>query len=152
MMPRRILKWAGYQVGYRGVGAFILGLIWVLIGVSMLLDPSQVRLPDTIIPIWIRAVFWIGTGAYAIGWQLVTPFWKHDDHNVWFALMIMPAIRFFTYLFAAIIDAFHLFGLDYQTYWVGMFVWLAVVALVDVCALGLDRLPPLPPVREDDHA
>lgn len=142
-MPRRLLRWASYRVGNRGVVAFILGFIWFLIGASLLVAPPPAPLPDKVIPAWIRAVAWMVTGAFAMGWQLVTPARKHDDHNVWGLLMIMPAARFFTLVAAGIIDMFHFHGLDYQATWLGAAVWVTVVALIDRCAVGLDRLPPV---------
>jgi hypothetical protein len=149
MLPRRILRWASYHVGNRGVAAFIIGVLWTLIGISMLLDANTQYLPDSILPTWLRSLFWIVPGAYAMGWQLATPMWKHDDHNVWGALMLGPSARFFTYLAASVMDMLNIgphddtgHVIDYRGTVIGMLVWLAVIALIDRCAVGLDRLPP----------
>lgn len=150
-MPRRILRWASYHVGNRGVAAFILGLIWSLIGLSMLLDPGAQRvLPDSILPLWVRALFWIGPGVYAMAWTIATPVVRTDDHNLWGLLMIGPVVRFVTFVAAGIIDVFNLAHEDFDGLSIGILLWLAVIALVWTCAVGLDRLPPVRPGRPDD--
>jgi hypothetical protein len=148
-MPRRILKWASYYVGNRGVMLFILGLIWALIGVGTVTAPRTVPLPDSIIPLWVRSLFWIMPGIYAMAWTLLTPMMRTDDHNVWALLMVGPTARFVTYVAAGIMDVFNI-GHDQERYrgiLLGVLVWLAVLAMVDRCAVGLDRLPPVRPGR-----
>lgn len=153
-MPKRILRWASYYVGNRGVAAFILGLIWFLIGLSMLLDATNQDLPDSVLPMWMRSLFWVVPGVYAMAWTALTPIWRHDDHNVWALLMLGPTARFVTYIAAGIMNLFDLghpdssgAHVDYRGPIIGILVWLAVLALVWTCAAGLDRLPPVRTVR-----
>lgn len=148
MSPHRILRWASYYVGNRGVMAFTLGLIWTLIGVStaLQLSPSP-PLPDSIIPLWLRSLFWIIPGAYAMGWTALTPVRRTDDHNVWAGLMLGPSARFAAFVAAGIMDMFNWGKQEYTGTWIGILAWLAVVAMVRTCAVGLDRLPPLRPGR-----
>jgi hypothetical protein len=154
-MPRRLLSWASYFVGNRGVMAVILGVIWTLIGVSTMLgEGGPAVLPDSVLPLWVRGVFWIVPGLYAIAWTAMTPIRQTADHNVWALLMIGPTARFFTFVAAGIMDLvdWHEPRGGYKGVWLGILAWLAVLAMVDRCAVGLDRLPPRlprPPEAED---
>src|ERR1700742_454942 len=106
-MPKRLVRWASSRVGHRGLMAFILGMIWTLIGVSTVTTPPPSPLPDTIIPLWVRAAFWIAPGVYAMAWTILTPMIRHDDHNVWGLLMIGPTARVVTFIAAGLMDIFN---------------------------------------------
>lgn len=150
-MPIRIVYWTSSRVGHRGMMAFILGLIWTLIGISVVTTPQPVPLPDLILPSWLRAAFWLVPGVYAMAWTLLTSVVRQEDHNVWGLLMIGPTVRVVTFVAAGIMDVADI-GHDQEKYHgqvLGILVWSAVLAMVAVCAIGLDRLPP--PRPEGKH-
>lgn len=151
-MPRRLLTWASSHIGNRGVVACLLGLIWVCIALNTALsDPIRLE-PDRYIQPFVVAA-WAGPGIYAIVFALRNRFGR-NDHNVWALLMLAPAERLVTQVVALVIDALHAtvgLGDNYATgrATLSLCIWLAVVAMIDRCAAGLDRVPP--PKRRRDR-
>lgn len=80
----------------RSTVIFVLGITWVFIGVGVLNELNSTRIgpPHFMVPGQLRAAIWLLTGANAIR-AAVTRRGKEEAIGL---LIIMPMIRFFSYL------------------------------------------------------
>ena len=135
-MPERFLPRKPRALGNRGKMLLVLGAIWVALGVGVITEGDAAvwdRTPLVLIPSWVRAAAWIGTGAYAIAvaWR---PILRVRDAGAWTGLYVMPAVRA---VCAGIgwIDS-HVPGHTegYERGWLTALIYIAIVAAVRICA------------------
>lgn len=148
-MPRRLIKWASRYIGNRGVVLFTLGLMWFVYGIGVLRDEAVTDLPEDWFPYQVRGGWWLVTGLLAMACA-VKPHRRNgelrDDATAWGLLMIPVAIRWFAFLITWIMDIVNAGRWqDYPHPWRGVIIFTAFIVLIDRCAAGLDRLPPVPP-------
>lgn len=90
------------RLGKRGVSLFLLGVIWVTLGVETV--DSNITYRDdgailfTILPLWLRVGLWVLTGLIAI-WAS-TANWKNAQAIGFAALVVMPIERAIGYLWS----------------------------------------------------
>jgi len=129
--PRLWVKRSPAHLGRRGGVLLILGVIWVFIGISTILDPyagvgRNRGLFHEALPVWLRATLWIGTALLALSsaWRVAG---RRDDWG-YMALILMPTVRAMSYLWAWLIDLFG--GHGDPTGWLGALVWATLAILV----------------------
>jgi len=130
--PRLWIKHPAPHLGRRGGVLLILGVIWVFIGISTIVDPSagfgadHQGLFHEGLPSWLRATLWIGTALFALSsaWRVAG---RRDDWG-YMALILMPIVRTASYAWAWLI---HLTGGHGDpTGWLGALVWATLAILV----------------------
>lgn len=149
MVPRRIYV----RMGNRGIGLFVLGALWFLIGFSIATAPppatesvaQRANLADDGWPVWLRAGLWLAPGVFAAVSAASRVFThrastERVDSNAW-ALLQIPLGEGLVFRSWAWLHG------PSRILWLGMLIYAALVALVFICARGLDRLPPVPKSR-----
>lgn len=149
------------RYGYRGACLAILGVIWILFGFSALLAPKEPRsfVLHEMLPVWIRALLWVTSGAVAIWFGLRGA----DKDDTWgmVALVILPVERMVSFLVSWIV--YVVLGLAHRAWpevpvdgydrgWYAASVWLLIVVLLRVIAGWPNprRVLPLPPSGASD--
>lgn len=128
MSPRRVYR----RIGNRGIVLSILGLLWIVTGVGVAVQPlNRAGLPDDIFPVWLRAAIWITSGAVA----LVATWKRRWDETAWGLLILPLSMRLLSYGYGWIFNT-------YPPAWRSVFVYAAMALLVNRCAAGLDRPGP----------
>lgn len=121
-----------HYIGNRGIVLGLLGWIWLVRGFGSVIQPSpQQGLPAERLPDWLLAATWVLPGLIA----MVAVVWKKLDEWAWGLLMVPIGIQFVSFLLAWILGV-------YDGSWRGVAVYLAVMALINRCAAGLDRPAP----------
>lgn len=152
-MPKRL----SVRYGQRGSWLIILGVMWVIFGIGVFLEPieDQSWVIVHYAPDWVRALVWVITGTVALTQGMYGPL--HRDYPGHVALYLMPAIQvisfaisYVLYLGSAVIDAFWtdvpLIGWDRG--WYAALVWLFIVVMIRLIAdwpnpiRGLPHPPP----------
>lgn len=122
------------HLGRRGGVLLILGVIWMVIGISAVIDPyvgigggdPQQGLFHEALPVWLRATLWIGTGLLAVSFAWRTA-GRRDDWG-YMALILMPIVRTASYGWAWLV---HLTGGHGDpSGWLGAIVWATFAILV----------------------
>lgn len=119
------------HIGRRGAILFLLGTSWLCMAYSVWLTPVPAGTESFWFAQWpptIRVILWASTGIIAI----VHAFKKNDALG-WLALYIMPSQRAVSYAMAY---GHFLFGhpAGVASALAGTVLWLAVVAIILVCA------------------
>jgi len=132
-------------LGHRGRGQLLLAAAWLFIGIDSIADPTvtptRYLFHESLPPI-LRAGMWIATGLVAT----VTAWWAPGKDKWGFvALVIPPAVRFFSYGMAWILGALPLGSIGYVNGWIGAAVWAAVVAIV----IHIAATPELPEAHRE---
>jgi hypothetical protein len=119
-------------VGNRGIVLGLLGLIWFLRGFGTLLEPApSLGLPVEHLPVWFQAGMWIVPGVLA----MLAVALRRLDAWAWGLLITPVGIHFVSFTLAWVLGT-------YNGGWRGAMVFLAVAALINRCAAGLDRPAP----------
>ncbi|MGJ6980018.1 hypothetical protein ACSDQ9_05735 [Aestuariimicrobium soli] len=124
-MPHRILA----RVGLRSKGLILIGILWLLFGLSVAVGASSPRsdsLWHLVIDYRLRAAGWVATGALA----LASSRW-HRLSNLALALAtVMPMIRLTSYIGAWIVALIPGPPPGNPTGWLSSLYFVAVLALV----------------------
>ena len=126
-MPHRLAR--KVRLGRRGLVLVLVGVCWVLLGISVILTPysSQGWVPHEEIPGWARGSVWIITGCVGI----VTAWWPPGKDRWGFAaIVLMPLERAASFAVAAV--GWALPGIEHGAPrgWISALIWSAVVALI----------------------
>lgn len=145
---RHLLPRPPRAIGKRGQVLLILGFIWIVIGVNVWQNPdpaSWAHLPILHdVPRWIRGSAWIVTGLLAIAFAWRPQRIEHDGVG-FLALYVMPAERVGIFFYGWLDYVFPFGGPGYSRGLLSAAVYLAIVALVMVCARWADPPPDLTP-------
>lgn len=146
----------GRRLSRRGAVLALLGIVFIVIGASTptaAQPPRESALFHAVLPPWLRAAAWLGTGVVAL---VFAPIRRPGADRFGFtALVVMPVLNTASYFVAWIL---YLLPLEPGVIgtgrgWSAAAVWMAVTGLVIVCAGWPDptpRLPAPPPRRELD--
>jgi len=131
--PRLWIKHPPLSIGRRGAVLLILGVIWVFIGISTLVDPyasggPELGLFHQALPPWLRATAWMVTALVAIAsaWRVAG---KRDDLG-YMALILMPMVRTASFTWAWLIHLIPGGANGAPNGWLGAIVWGTVTVLV----------------------
>lgn len=128
------------HVGNRGSALALLGVLWILTGVGLVVAPlDRAQLIDERLPVWFRAVLWIGPGALAV----IASGWRRFDADAWGWLMVPAVVRFVSFFAGWICSLIGYERWAYPDGWRGATTLAIFIAFLSVCARGLDR-PALP--------
>lgn len=124
--------------GRRGSVLFLMGLAWVLMGVSVLVNSTHLDFDET--GLWhlalhpaLRAALWFGTGAIAILFSFRRM--ASLDGLGYGALIFMPLERTASYGWGWFVSLpVWPEGLGYSPGWSAALVWLVVATLIYTCA------------------
>lgn len=124
------------DTGYRGAALALLGVLWCLTGVGMIAAPlKRQQLIDESIPLWLRIPLWLGPGLLAVAAAV----WRKHDASAWGWLIVPAVVRFVSFLFGWLCSLFGWERWAYPEGWRGSISTAVFVALLIVCAKGLDR-------------
>ena len=133
-MPTRLHRLArrlSGHLGVHGVGLLIIAAIWVLVGLGLVLTPSQTP-PDATwhgaIPTEIRLALWWGSALVCIGAAIDTRRPRRDGFALALAV-IPPMIRLTSYAWAWVVSFLPGEG-GYGLGWYAASIYLALVAIV----------------------
>jgi hypothetical protein len=133
------------RLGFRGTMLVLFGIIWTGIGIAIISEPTRAPMLETLIPQPIRAGLWVASGFAAIYFGTQT---KRIDAIGWTALYIMPALRSLSYFLGWVDFVIPWGGDGIERGWLAALIYLALVAVIVVCARWPD--PPPPPNLDDE--
>lgn len=137
---RGVLPRPPSQLGFRGRALLMLGVVWCLIGLGVVGEPSTPGVWHHTWPDWVRIAMWVGCGATAVVFA-----WRPkgaSDAIGWVALYLPPAVRAVSFLVAWSDYLLPLGGAGFARGWVSALIYGAMVAMVTL----LSRWPE-PPLR-----
>ena len=110
----------------------LLGIIWVLIGLGRIIDPTPMMpgafLLHELIPSWLLGVLWVVPGLIGMYGALRVP---PIPGRVGFAGMVLaPTILAFSYLFSWIVHILPLGIEGFERGWNGSLIYIAITTLV----------------------
>jgi hypothetical protein len=131
-------RWIARVLGRRGAVLLIIGLMWIMVGVGLVLDPSPLLPKNYYVwheqwPMWFRVMAWVTTGTIACIMAWVRA--PGRDNIGFVALTVMPTQRAFAFGFAWLLSLFTDVG--YPAGWIGMIVWGAVTILIVIISGGV---------------
>ena len=110
----------------KGFGLFIMGVIWILIGIGIVDDVHRSGAWHQALPLPIRIGIWCGAGLVAIASA-----WVHNLRPWAMALLVIgPGIRFFSFLTSWIIYLLPEGNEGYQLGWLGALTNLVMILFV----------------------
>ena len=120
------------QLGFRSRILILCGMIWILLGFSVLDEPIR-GVPYELVPDHLRAGLWVATGATALasGWR--PP--GYQDALGWVALYTVPALTTVSYTISwvdSLVDGIG--GPGYSRGWVLAVTYGVMVGVVYICA------------------
>lgn len=124
--------------GRRGSVLFLMGLAWILLGLSVLLSGVQLDFDETglwhlALPPFVRAALWFLTGALAVAFSFRRM--ARWDGLGYGALIFMPLERTASYGWGWFVSLpIWPDGLGYSPGWTGALVWIVVAVLIYTCA------------------
>lgn len=145
-MTTKPTRWLARRLGRRGAAQAILGVIFILVGLDVFMDPA--RPPDmerfllhTMLPAPITALLWIVPGLLAL-WASTH---KTGPDGFGFNALVIPVIfRIVSYLISFV--AFLFGAASSPSALAGALVWTAILALILIIA-GWAEIPPAPKPR-----
>jgi predicted membrane channel-forming protein YqfA (hemolysin III family) len=145
---RRKAEWMKHirkRAGYRGAALLLIGILWCLTGAGVIVAPlKRAELIDESLPIQLRIFLWMGPGLLA----LVAAVWRKYDPLAWGWLIVPAVVRFVSFTFGWFCSLVGWERWSYPEGWRGATSTAVFVALLIVCAKGLDR--PLAPATPSE--
>lgn len=125
-------SWPVAPPGKRGEVLILLGLLWILLGISdYLVSPRSDELLYLLIPAPLRLVLWAGSGLVAIGYAWMPR--TRSDAPGFVILYVMAAVRFTSYLLAWVDYSLDGEG-GYKHGWIMAAINATFMGLIAVCA------------------
>lgn len=141
------------HLGHRGAFLLLFGVIWILVGVSLLPDTETPMPPHVLmlfehLPLWLRIAYWMAPGTVAV----VSAFLRGPGHDTaGFALLIVaPIVRGGSYGWAWV--AWMLSGgqIGEDRGWLGAVVWAALAGAILIVASWREPGGFVPHLHEGD--
>lgn len=115
------------RYGYRGRALTLVGLVWILVGLTVLREPERVPLVSEWLPLWLRVALWTGAGLVA----LLTSWWPPGRDRWGFMALVVPAaIRALAYAWSWTLGLVSDGELGDSADWIGATGWVAIVGFV----------------------
>lgn len=124
-------------LGRRRAFLVLIGLIWVLMGLSIILEPPDYPLsgvPHTYIPAPVRFTLWVASGGVAIVASLPGVSTSRLEAIGFAALYIMPAERSLSYLVSWVSSFDFVPGVGLTKGWIFFLQYLAYVGVISITA------------------
>lgn len=129
-----MVRWLARHLGHRGAFLLLFGVIWILVGVSLLPDADiPARPPHELLlfehlPLWLRIAYWMAPGAVAFG----SAFLRGPGHDTaGFALLIVaPILRGGSYAWAWVAWMASGGRVGEDRGWLGAVVWAALAGCI----------------------
>ena len=129
------------RFGFRGKALTRLGVVWLLVGLSVLLAP--VRDADNLIaleqlPVWLRVGLWWAPAVVAF----VTAWWPAGADKIGFMALVVPAaLRALSYLWTAVVGTFSDVYGD-TGMWTAAIAWVVITDFVILLAAWPEQVDP----------
>lgn len=131
------------KYGHRGACLLGLGAVWVLFGISVMIDPQEPRafVLHEMLPVPLRGALWIGSGLVAAWFGSRGA--QHDDTWGMVALVLLPVERLvsFAVSWAAYVLTSGLHNVwpsieprGYDRGWYAAVLWMVIVILLRIIA------------------
>lgn len=118
--------WSRMHLSRKGLGIFIMGMIWIFIGFGIVDDVHRDHAWHQSLPLWLRMGIWCGAGSVAIAaaWVQSLRQWAM------FLLVIGPGLRFFSFLTAWVISVLPDGATGYSLGWLSALTNLLMILFV----------------------